>query len=69
MIADLDVGVVRQMGQLQLIDQAGAQGDGTQAIPVHLYRQRVACVGDQDHGCGEGIDLGDLGTVQSCCRD
>ncbi len=56
-IADLDVGVARQVAQLQLVELAAAGGNGAQVVAQHPHRDAVAGVGDQQDAAGGGTHV------------
>ncbi len=51
-ITFLDVGGVGHMPQLQTLRVAGTAGDGTQTVTVHLHRDAVGGIGQQQHTRG-----------------
>ena len=56
-IANLDVGVARQVAQLQLVQLATAGGDGAQIVAQHPHRDAVAGVGDEQDSAGGGTHV------------
>ncbi len=59
-VAGDDVGVLRQVGQRQLPRAAGAERDRARAGAVHLHRDGVLGIGDQDDFGGDRPDARDL---------
>ena len=59
-VADDHVGILRQVRQRQEARAPGAERDAARAGAVHLHRDRVFRVGDQDDLGREGADARDL---------
>lgn len=55
-IAHFNIGIVGDVRNVEFIGCAGAEGDGTQSVPVDLHRYGMARVGDQHRGAAEGAD-------------
>ncbi|MCY1296555.1 hypothetical protein D9M70_459440 [compost metagenome] len=59
-VAFLDVGGIGHVAQFQAFRVAGTAGDGAQAVAVHLHRNAVGGIGQQQHAGGVGHYLDHL---------